>query len=99
MITWVLTATHVLFFMAALTRSLTDASRYFYDHIASTDKQIKIYNGLYHEILNEPEKTLCLKISIPGSKAVSDCYCRSLREERRNSGDTIHNYRATFFWA
>jgi len=28
----------------------------FYDRIASTDKDIKIYNGLYHEILNEKEK-------------------------------------------
>ena len=26
-----------------------------YDRAASTDKQIKIYNGLYHEIFNEPE--------------------------------------------
>ncbi len=33
-----------------------DASQYFYEHIASKDKQIKIYEGLYHEILNEPEK-------------------------------------------
>jgi len=33
-----------------------DASRYFYEHIGSTDKQLKIYDGLYHEILNEPEK-------------------------------------------
>ena len=33
-----------------------DSSKYFYDHISSTDKQLKIYEGLYHEILNEPEK-------------------------------------------
>ncbi len=32
------------------------SSKYFYDHISSTDKQLKIYEGLYHEILNEPEK-------------------------------------------
>ncbi len=37
-----------------------DASRYFYDHIASKDKQIKIYDGLYHEILNEPEKQMVM---------------------------------------
>lgn len=28
----------------------------FYDRISSTDKEIKIYKGLYHEILNEKEK-------------------------------------------
>ena len=33
-----------------------DSSKYFYDHISSTDKQLKIYEDLYHEILNEPEK-------------------------------------------
>jgi acylglycerol lipase len=33
-----------------------EASKYLYDHIASKDKQIKIYEGLFHEILNEPEK-------------------------------------------
>jgi alpha-beta hydrolase superfamily lysophospholipase len=33
-----------------------DAARYFYERIASVDKQLKIYDGLYHEILNEPEK-------------------------------------------
>jgi alpha-beta hydrolase superfamily lysophospholipase len=26
-----------------------------YDHVSAADKQIKIYNGLYHEIFNEPE--------------------------------------------
>ena len=38
-----------------------DASRYFYEHIASKDKTLKIYDGLYHEILNEPEKDLVLQ--------------------------------------
>jgi acylglycerol lipase len=33
-----------------------NSSRYFYENISSTDKQLKIYDGLYHEILNEPEK-------------------------------------------
>ncbi len=37
-----------------------EASQNLYDHIASTDKQIKIYDGLYHEILNEPEKETVL---------------------------------------
>ena len=32
------------------------SSKYFYDHISSTDKELKIYEGLYHEILHEPEK-------------------------------------------
>jgi len=38
-----------------------DASLYFYEHIASKDKELKIYDGLYHEILNEPEKGMVMK--------------------------------------
>lgn len=37
-----------------------EASKYFYEHIKSQDKQLKIYDGLYHEILNEPEKEIVL---------------------------------------
>ncbi len=37
-----------------------EASRYFHGHIASIDKTLKIYEGLYHEILNEPEKETVL---------------------------------------
>jgi acylglycerol lipase len=37
-----------------------EASQNLYDRIASPDKQIKIYTGLYHEILNEPEKETVL---------------------------------------
>ncbi len=37
-----------------------ESSRNLYNRIASTDKQIKIYEGLYHEILNEPEKETVL---------------------------------------
>ncbi len=33
-----------------------DSSRQFYERISSGDKSLKIYDGLYHEILNEPEK-------------------------------------------
>lgn len=33
-----------------------DASRYMLDHIGSADKTLRIYDDLYHEILNEPEK-------------------------------------------
>lgn len=33
-----------------------EASNYFYGHISSEDKQLKMYNGLFHEIMNEPEK-------------------------------------------
>jgi acylglycerol lipase len=39
----------------------SDSSKYFYDHISSTDKQLKIYEGLYHEILNEPEKDIIIE--------------------------------------
>jgi len=38
-----------------------DSSKYFYDHISSTDKQLKIYEGLYHEILHEPEKDIIIE--------------------------------------
>jgi acylglycerol lipase len=31
-------------------------SQYVYEHLGSADKSIKIYDGLYHEILNEPER-------------------------------------------
>jgi alpha-beta hydrolase superfamily lysophospholipase len=33
-----------------------DGSRYLHHHISSTDKTLIIYPGLYHEILNEPER-------------------------------------------
>ncbi len=33
-----------------------DASKRLYDRVGSRDKQLKLYEGLYHEILNEPER-------------------------------------------
>jgi alpha-beta hydrolase superfamily lysophospholipase len=33
-----------------------DGSRFLHGHISSIDKTLKIYPGLYHEILNEPER-------------------------------------------
>ncbi len=33
-----------------------DSSKQFYERMGSQDKTLKIYDGLYHEILNEPEK-------------------------------------------
>jgi alpha-beta hydrolase superfamily lysophospholipase len=33
-----------------------EGSRLLYEHIGSSDKTLKIYPGLYHEILNEPER-------------------------------------------
>lgn len=41
-----------------------DSSRSFYNKIASTDKELKIYSGLYHEIMNEPEKNIVLEDGI-----------------------------------
>ena len=32
-------------------------AQFIYDHVGSTDKRIKIYEGLYHEIFNEPERS------------------------------------------
>ena len=33
-----------------------DGSRWLYEHVSSTDRTLKTYDGLYHEILNEPER-------------------------------------------
>jgi alpha-beta hydrolase superfamily lysophospholipase len=33
-----------------------DGAKALYERIASSDKTLKLYDGLYHEILNEPEK-------------------------------------------
>ena len=33
-----------------------EGSRFLYEHISSSDKTLKIYPGLYHEIFNEPEQ-------------------------------------------
>ena len=33
-----------------------DGSRYLHQHIMSADKTLRVYPGLYHEILNEPER-------------------------------------------
>ena len=35
-------------------------SRYLFDHIASADKRLEIYPGLFHEIYNEPERETVL---------------------------------------
>jgi alpha-beta hydrolase superfamily lysophospholipase len=35
-------------------------SRLFYDRVGSSDKSLKLYDGLYHEILNEPERDLVI---------------------------------------
>jgi alpha-beta hydrolase superfamily lysophospholipase len=34
----------------------SDSSKDLYDKVASSDKTLKIWDGLYHELLNEPEK-------------------------------------------
>lgn len=40
--------------------ALPDGSHYLFDHVASADKAIKIYPGLFHEIYNEPERDATL---------------------------------------
>lgn len=37
------------------------SARYLYDRVCSEDKTIKIYEGLYHELFNEPEKDKVFK--------------------------------------
>ncbi|MEZ5570615.1 MAG: alpha/beta hydrolase [Halioglobus sp.] len=34
-----------------------EGSRFLHQHISSSDKTLKIYPGMYHEIFNEPERT------------------------------------------
>lgn len=38
-----------------------DGSRQLYERARSKDKTLKLYDGLYHEILNEPEKDVVLR--------------------------------------
>jgi alpha-beta hydrolase superfamily lysophospholipase len=40
--------------------ALAEGSQFLFDHVASTDKQLKIYPGLFHEIYNEPERDAVL---------------------------------------
>ena len=35
--------------------TLPSGSQWLYDTVASKDKGIRLYEGLYHEIFNEPE--------------------------------------------
>jgi acylglycerol lipase len=37
-----------------------EGANWLYSNISSKDKTLKQYQGLYHEILNEPEKELVL---------------------------------------
>ena len=37
-----------------------DGSRELYERAGSQDKKLKLYEGFYHEILNEPEKRIVL---------------------------------------
>ena len=51
-----------LFIMHGTADRLSDAkgSELLYSKASSTDKSLKLYEGFYHEILNEPEKTQVL---------------------------------------
>jgi len=42
--------------MAACVGASAAGSRFLHEHISSTDKTLKIYPGLFHEIFNEPER-------------------------------------------
>lgn len=46
-----------------------DASRMLYEHARSSDKTLKLYDGLYHETLNEPEKEQVLEDVVEWLKA------------------------------
>ena len=36
-------------------------SQYFYDHAGSTDKTLKLYEGFYHDLLNDVDKEIVMK--------------------------------------
>jgi alpha-beta hydrolase superfamily lysophospholipase len=38
-----------------------EGARRLYDSVASADRTLKLYEGLYHEIMNEPEKEQVLQ--------------------------------------
>jgi len=38
------------------TLTAPSGSRYLFEHVSSTDKTLKVYPGLFHEIYNEPER-------------------------------------------
>jgi len=51
----------ILFVQGTADRLVDPAgARTLYERIASQDKTLKLYNGLYHEVLNEPERTQVL---------------------------------------
>ncbi|MFC1846434.1 alpha/beta hydrolase [Chloroflexota bacterium] len=53
---------HVLIIHGAEDRLVSpDGSRKIYETIGSEDKTLKIYEGLYHEIMNEPERDMVYK--------------------------------------
>jgi alpha-beta hydrolase superfamily lysophospholipase len=35
-------------------------SRLIYDHVGSTDRTLKLYDGLWHQLFNEPERETVL---------------------------------------
>ena len=37
-----------------------EGSKSLYERAQSTDKTLKLYEGLYHEVMNEPEKEMVL---------------------------------------
>jgi alpha-beta hydrolase superfamily lysophospholipase len=38
-----------------------EGTRTFYDHVGSVDRTLKIYDGLFHEIHNEPERAIVIE--------------------------------------
>src|SRR3546814_9040124 len=60
-----------------------EGSRYLFEHVASQDKRLEIYPGLFHEIYNEPEQGAVLDDLIGrseerrvGKECVSTCRSR-----------------------
>lgn len=45
---------------AADSLAAPEGSRFLFDHVASADKRLEIYPGLFHEIFNEPEREAVL---------------------------------------
>ena len=60
-----------------------DGSRSFYEKISSTEKALKIYPELYHEVFNEPERELVLRDVENWTESILETY-------RFNEGKKIY---------
>jgi hypothetical protein len=59
-------------------------SRMVHDRAGSPDRSLRLYEGLYHELLNEPSGESCSETSPPGSMPALSRNTRRLRRCAHN---------------